>query len=75
MKNVMRKKTECLDETPFEDIEEDISDTKNDNSENNVEEKELGCLDENSPEETEDDVCDKKMTIVRIMTRKINLDA
>ena len=48
---------------------------KNDNSENNDKGKELGCLDDTSPVETEDDVCDKKMTIVKIMTRKNNLDA
>ena len=31
----MIKKTECLDDTSPEDIEEDVSDRKNDNSEKN----------------------------------------
>ena len=48
---------------------------KNDNSKNNDEEKGLGCLYDTFSEETKDDVCDKKMTIVKKMTRKKNLDA
>ena len=48
---------------------------KKDNSENNDKEKELECLDDSSPVEPEDNVCDKKMTIVKILTRKNNLDA
>ena len=35
MQKIMIKKTECLDETSPEDIEEDVSDRKNDNSEKN----------------------------------------
>ena len=35
MQNIMRKKTECLDETSPEEIDEDVGDIKNDNSEIN----------------------------------------
>ena len=52
-----------------------MCDKKNYNSENNDKKKELGCLDDTSPVETEDGVCDKKITIVKLMTRKKNLDA
>ena len=49
---------------------------KKENSENNDKEKELECLYDTSPGEKEDDVCDlKKITIMKIMTRKKNLDA
>ena len=33
MKDIMRRKTECLDDTSLEEIEEDRSDRKNYNSE------------------------------------------
>ena len=56
-------------------MEDDVCDEKNDNRENIDKKKELGFLDDTSPEETEDGVCDKKMTIVKIMTRKKKLDA
>ena len=56
----MVKKTECLDDTSPEEIEEDVSDRNNDNSEKSDKKKELGCLDDTSPEEMEDYVCDKK---------------
>ena len=68
------KKTECLDDTSPVEIEEDVSDSKNYNSENN-DKKKTGCLDDTSPEEMEDDVCNKKKTILKILTRKDNLNS
>ena len=35
MLTIMRKKTKCLDDTSPEEIEEDVSDSKNDNIESN----------------------------------------
>ena len=61
MQNIMIEKNECLDKPSPGDIEEDVSDTKNDNSENNDKRKELGCLDDTSPKEIDYDVCDKKI--------------
>ena len=49
-KKSWRKRTECLDDTSPEYKEEDVSNKKNDKSENNDKEKELGCLDDTSPE-------------------------
>ena len=54
-------------------MEEDVSDLKNDKNENN-DEKKAECLDDTFPEEIEEYVSDKKMTRVKIMMRKKNLD-
>ena len=58
MQKITRKKTECLDDTSPEEIEEDVSDTKNDSRENNDKEKQIGCLYDTSTGDMEDDMCD-----------------
>ena len=58
MKKPRKKNPECLDETSPEDMEEDVSDKKNDRIENNYEGKEAECLDDTSPDKMEGDVSD-----------------
>ena len=55
---IMREKKEYQDDTSPEEIEEDVSDTKNDSRENNDKEKQIGCLYDTSTRDMEDDMCD-----------------
>ena len=64
------KKAECLDDTSPDEMEEDVSDKKND------EIKEAECLDDNSIDEMEEEVSDINYNKnENIYTRKERLNA
>ena len=58
MKKWWGKKAECLDDTSPEEIEEYVSDKKNDKGQNNDGVKEVECLDDTSPDDMEEDLSD-----------------
>ena len=59
MKKWGEKKAECLDDTSSGEMEEDVSDKKNDRSENIDERKEAEWIDDTSPDDMEEEVSDK----------------
>ena len=60
MKNDEEKESECPDDTSPVDMEEGVSDRKDDKNEKNDEEKYAECADDASPVDMEKGVIDRK---------------
>ena len=75
MEKKVEKTIEWLDDTSPEEMEEDVSDQKNDKSEKNDKIKEAACLDENSLDEMEKEVSDINDKKNEKYTKKKRLNA